>query len=374
MLGLHEKGFDVKRLDQLIDELKQEFKKVFGDNFNCEPSTPQGQIIGIVSDDNADLYELAEQAYNSFNPDVSSGTTLDNLVTLNGISRLPATKAQVDLIFIGANNARVPAGTMVSDGNIKFVTTEFGTVKNNSLTLKAESVEEGAIFASANTLTILENPITNIDSVYNPEDSLIGTEKETDDQLRARRVKSFSLAGMNSIDSIRSAILSVNGVESVSIVENDTTADTSIPRNSFKCIVKGASDDLVAQAIFSKKPVGITTTGNTTVAVKDSEGFESIINFTRPVEKDLYIKMTLNTNLNYQGDDLVKEELIKYSANLIVGQDVIFSRLFTPINNVKGHEITSLEISLDGVNYVSSTIAIDDEEIAILKEANIEIN
>jgi hypothetical protein len=80
--GVSSTGFKRKRLNLLLEELNSEVKAIFGDNFNVSPESPDGQINGVVSESNANLWELAEEAYNAFNPKAASGVTLRNLVQL----------------------------------------------------------------------------------------------------------------------------------------------------------------------------------------------------------------------------------------------------------------------------------------------------
>ena len=67
--------------------------------------------------------------------------------------------------------------------------------------------------------------------------------------------------------------------------------------------------------------------------------------------------MTLTTNTNFpvDGIDQIKKNLINHIQALRIGEDVVFSRLYTPINSVAGHQVDSGII--DGVNFSASNIA-----------------
>ena len=112
--GISSTGFKRKRLNLLLEELNAEVKSIFGENFNVSPESPDGQINGVVSESNANLWEIAEEAYNAFNPKAASGATLSNLVQLNGITRLPATKTRAELNLTGDSGTVIPAGSLVS--------------------------------------------------------------------------------------------------------------------------------------------------------------------------------------------------------------------------------------------------------------------
>lgn len=63
--GISAEGFKRKRLDQLLAELNDEVKSIFGDNFNVSPESPDGQVNGTISESNANLWEIAEESYNA---------------------------------------------------------------------------------------------------------------------------------------------------------------------------------------------------------------------------------------------------------------------------------------------------------------------
>jgi hypothetical protein len=85
--GLFDIGFVKKPYDAIKEQKEQEWKKFFP-TINLEPQTPQGQIIAIESEAIADIWELAELVYASFNIDNCSGFLLDDRVRLRGLFRL----------------------------------------------------------------------------------------------------------------------------------------------------------------------------------------------------------------------------------------------------------------------------------------------
>ena len=112
--GISEQGFKRKRLDQLLQEINDEMKIVFGDNFNVSPESPDGQVNGVISESNANLWEIAEEAYDAFNPSAATGVSLSNLVQLNGITRSPATSSRANLDITGTSGVLIPAGSLIS--------------------------------------------------------------------------------------------------------------------------------------------------------------------------------------------------------------------------------------------------------------------
>lgn len=138
-------------------------------------------------------------------------------------------------------------------------------------------------------------------------------------------------------------------------------------------IILGGDPLEIAESIWENKPLGIRSYGNTTQTIYDSQGFPHEIGFERPNPVDIYIRMDLTTDANYpqNGDDLIKSNLT--STDFGIGDDVIYSRLYTPINSVAGHQVNSLEVSLDGMTWNTNNIVVPFNGIANLETANITI-
>jgi len=386
--GISPEGFKTKRLDQLLDELNAEVKSIFGDNFNVSPESPDGQVNGVISESNANLWEIAEESYNAFNPSAATGATLSNLVQLNGIERLPATSSRVQLSVTGTAGTIIPIGSLVStsDTGDQFSTEQAITLDGaGNGSVFANAVNTGPITALAGTITEIDTPITGWSSVTNLADAQEGTNEETDVELRARRERSVARDAQAIIDAIFAGVANVPGVTQTVVLENDTDVVDSngLPPHSFQVIVVGGVDEDIGDVIWLKKPAGILSFGSTTVQIIDSQGIPHDISFSRPTTVDIYVEVTLNTFAEYpaNGDDLIKQAIVDYAnGDLVQGRgfsladDVVYTRLYTPINSVQGHEITDLRIGTSPSPTGTSNIPIAATEISNFLVANIVVN
>ena len=50
MAGVNETGFSIKPLDDIISDLGDRLVARFGNTFDVSPESPDGQLIGVVSD------------------------------------------------------------------------------------------------------------------------------------------------------------------------------------------------------------------------------------------------------------------------------------------------------------------------------------
>lgn len=144
--GVTEQGFNRKRLADIKTEIESELKTTISPNLNLAPETVLGQLVGIWSERESLLWELAEHIYNSQYPGSASGVNLDNVASITGSVRRGATKSRVTTqLMYGTVGTVIPSGSVVSvDGSPdnRFVT-------ESSATLAAGTDEEQKIVFSA---------------------------------------------------------------------------------------------------------------------------------------------------------------------------------------------------------------------------------
>lgn len=258
------------------------------------------------------------------------------------------------------------------------VTTNLNIVKVQKLG-EVQSVLVGNITAEADTLTVILTAQLGWDTSTNPQAASPGTSRETDEELRLRfRETKFDRAS-NILEALYSALINLDGVEEVRIYENDTdVVDVfGVPAHSFMPIVLGGVSIDIANAIWENKPMGIRSYGDTVVVIFDTQGFSHNIGFERPDPTPVYITMNLTTDSTFPatGQDTIKSNLLTYfNTNQGIGDDVMWSRLFSPINLVPGFEIDSLFIGTSPSPTGTTSIPINFDAIASLSSDNIIIN
>lgn len=268
-----------------------------------------------------------------------------------------------------------------------FQSSTFTTSSNIGITKvskvgNAAAVDVGPIEQETNTITKIVTPVLGWDSVTNPLPATGGRFKETDEELRVRFRNTKLERSSNILDSLYSALNNIEGVEEVAVYENDTDIVDSngVLGHSFMPVVLGGSSQLIAETIWRNKPLGIRSQGNTTVSITDSQGFVKPISFERPNPVSIYIKLDLSvvpespTPFPSDGAAMIIEAIQSFARdNFGVGKDVIYSRLFTPINTVPGHQINSLFIGTSPNPAGMANIPIVFNALASFESVNIEI-
>lgn len=128
-------GFRAMRLINIKNMLEDLFIAEFGD-INLDAQSVTGQLIGIYSKVLADIWENMEDVYQSQYPNSASGVSLDNVVQLNGITRLPAQQTFVIGAATGLENTLIPANSLAripQTDQVFFSTTPTFITRDNSI-------------------------------------------------------------------------------------------------------------------------------------------------------------------------------------------------------------------------------------------------
>lgn len=394
-------GYVLKTLNDIISEVKTKLETI-QDPISGEflqpdftGNDPTMQIILLALIEISKVWEANQITYNQFDPSKAAGAALSSLVQLNGIERLIATSSTVNLELTGTPLLLISAGQIISDvarSQDWIINDPFTFDVAGEATALATSINTGPITAGAGTLTNIITPQTGWDTVTNPSDAIPGRDEETDAQLRQRRKGSTSAPSAGPAEAVFQNLRNVEGVTSASVIINNTLLSDSngIPPKSIAAIVEGGEDEDVAKVLLARSGGGIDYHGTTTFPLIDLQGFTYNVKFTRPdpilifVEVDITI--TDASDFPPDGEDQIKEDIVSYSLSgaaafditegfdetgYLPGEDVIRTRLFTPINSVPGHEINSLKIGNPTLGTSNITIAYN--ELAVFDVSRITV-
>ena len=386
--GITDDGFNLKRLPEILEDKNNITRQALGENIDLDPQSPDGEINGLISLSDANLWELAEACFNAFDPNSATGKVLSKLVQLNFIERLEATNSTVTLTVTGDFNTVIPQGSIVNDnqgGGDWQTLTEVTIPVGLTITVEAEAVETGNIIGLAGTLTNIVNPVAGWDTVTNLADAEEGRNEETDSELRLRRNLSVANQSQNMIDSIFPAIANLDGVTKVRVYENDTNAPdgNGIPANNVYAVVQGGLDSEIARVIYDEKPSGTPTFGSTTEVVNDIQGLPHNINFDRPTEVPIHIEMEISVVGEFPvgGVDDLKQAFVDWANGELVdgcviniGDDVIYTQLFVPANSLGcSYYVTSLKSGIVDPPTGEVDITIGFDSLAVFDVNNIDI-
>lgn len=310
-------------------------------------------------------------------------TSIVSSTSSTGPSILAQLKAAIDASLSASFNTYMKNGRLWVVRDDVFQTVTVSTTAN----LRVEKVQKmglvvddvvGPFAAAALTIDTISVPIIGWDSVLNPLAAVTGRLQETDSELRERFRNSKFIQSANIIEALLDDIESVAGVTDVKIYENDTNVvDTNgVQPHSFLPLVYGGLPTDIASAIWKNKPMGIASTGSTVVQIADSQGYTHDIGFQRPVEVPIYMKLSITNTGQLPGDAIaqIRQNLVDYGVNnYFIGDDVVYSRFYTPINAVPGHQVNSFTIGTAPNPTGTSNVVIAYNAVATFNPANIAI-
>lgn len=339
-------------------------------------------------------------------PENTSGVTVtsilveDNATYTINFTRQSATQIISYTSTVGATKALILAGlkasidtsypelvaTINTDGNLKivladiFLQTTFSTSVNLGI-IKVDKLGDvvastaGPLSQPIGTITQIQTSRLGWDSVTNPLAAVSGRLRETDEELRIRfRNTKFERAG-NIVEAVYSALFSLDDVQQVYIDDNNTdvTNANGTPGHSFLVLVDGGTSVEIARAIWDNRGAGVASVGNTSVTITDKFNYEREIRFSRPTPVNIHIQLALTTDQNFPEDgyDQIREAIINHVDGLSIGQDVLYSRLYTPINSIPGHQVDSMLIGTTNPPTGTSNIIVPFDGVGQVLPENI---
>lgn len=382
-------GLQIKTIEEIVAELAAQQKAEISATLNTEAEEPIGQMNGIIAAQLRELWEVAQVAYNGFNPDAAEGLLLEKTSAITGTVRAAATKTTVALNCDLDAATTLVAGThfanVTGDAATRFTpVADYTAASGGVQSVEFEAEFAGATVANASTVTEISTALSGWNSVTNPLDAVVGTDADTDAELRTRREDELRATGSATVDAIRADLLLDPDVEQASVFENtSSTPDaTGLPGKSIEAVIydgdpAALSNDEIAQLVFDTKGAGILAYGLETGNATDSTGTVHAVGFSRPATVDIWLELDLDIDsvAGYAGADAVKAAIVLLNtSDLSLGRDLILQKVAAVCIGFDGViDVTAIRAGLAVSPVGTSNIVITSRELARLDTARIVI-
>jgi uncharacterized phage protein gp47/JayE len=356
--GLTDQGFVPKPQDIVRSEISARVQAKRGASTDVSDASLLGQLIGILSEREASLWDLGQAIYASDDPDAATAAALDAICALTGTIRQKARSSTVTETLTGAPTTVVASGSQIktastgalfatasnatiatlatwasgtgylagqrvtnasrayqcitsgtSAGSGGPTTTDLDITDNTAhwrylgegtgaVDVLAKSVVGDAIVAVSGDLTAIQTPIGGWQTAVNLLDAVPGAKTQADGSLRLSRESELAQSGNSPADAIRAKILALTSVTACTVYHNDTDVvdGNGQPPHSVQALVQGGDDTEIATVLSQNVAAGIATFGTTTISLDDSQGTPHDWKFTRPVGVNIYVDVTLTYN------------------------------------------------------------------------------
>lgn len=385
-------GTVVPETSNVLSDVEQEYKDIYGDDFVTDSETPQGAMIAAETTSRISVLRNNAKVANQLNPRLSGGTFFDAIWSLTDGERTPATYSTDTLLLTGVAGTTVPEGSLASDSSgVEWESqSEIVIGASGTATGIFQATEPGAISAPAGTITtIVDNSVLGWETVTNPSAASQGADTQSDTSARKQRKNELALQGRSTALAVKSNVSNVDGVTSLSFRENvaNTTQEidgVTMIANSIWAAVDGGADSDIAAQLLEAKSSGSAWNGSITVDVTESASGQVFpVKFDRPTDIDLMLRITINSGTGTNPASEVKSAVIDYvngesevGDGFVVGKDVSPYEIAAAINydtpSVYVRNVEIAELS-ETPTYTTGTYTIEIYEIARLLSENIEV-
>lgn len=395
MTSLTSTGFSKSTLSDRIAELVGIWQSALGASVDTDPESRDGQIIAALSEMFANLDDIAEATYNGLLPDGATGDFLARLVQINGITKNAGAYSTATCTFSGTAGTVIPTTaiircTSIQDQDVTFSPTAPVTIGGGGTTDATVVCNTmGDYQAPAGTLTRIQTVISGWSAVTNAADATRGYASESDERLRARRIRSVAAPSQSMVDGLYAAVANLDNVVQVVVWENETdddvamTGGTLVPHSVF-VIVDGGDTAEIANAIWLRKSGGCTMMGAVEETVTDTQGHDHTIKFSRPDDVDIYVEIDIETKSGWVSGtaDDIKDAIVDASVEpgaVAIGGDsngvFPWSDIVRWIAGLSGFSIDEIRIGTSpGPVTPWQNVSIDFDAIARFEVGNITVN
>ena len=395
--GMTPQGFIPKRLAQILADLNENVADIVDPGtgeFPFQNATDDSilqQVLGVFAEGLSECWEAAYDGSVQFDPLKNSGAGQAGTVQLNAMLLKPGAYTIVEMELTG-KNATIPQGSRIAseDGLQTVATMEPVFIDaSGTATVRAQYTTKGPFEPDPGTIISIQTPQPGWLNATNTATLVVGSVQETEEEARRRQQRSTSLTSYRQIEAIYAAVLNVAGVTYCRAYQNDKTYpfdDRGIPFKEVAVVAEGGDPREICNALFYRFPVGVLGYGNTTEVFYDTQGISYPISFSRPMDVDVYVQVDVTiinrSDFPDNGAQLIKDAIVAYAEyggegnedGFPPGADIICSRLYTPVNSVAGHKVTTLVIGTAPDALTEDDISIDWDHVGRFDVSRITVN
>lgn len=374
-------GLKISDTSSILEQVQNVFLQAFP-NLNIEPSTPQGQIITFITElftkAQTDVLEFANVILNG-----GTGIWLDAYCkTYYGIIRKTASKGSVTALISGTIGTIIPAGFTAKSGDYEFETiAEYIIASGGNIYAELFAKDDGDFSVNIDTLTTIITPVTGVERITNPYESVAGSDIETDNELRLRAANSLTYRATSIFDGMLAQILQLTGVSKIAGKENNTKNSVSykgimLEPNSIAVVVKGGDLQAIGKVMLENKTVGADVMGDKDINVYEEISKQtSTMRIYRPTQVALKaeLQVAINNLTTQDYADQLKNQIINIIDNYNINDEIIPFQVASNLSlmNVK---LVDFKMGLVSASATYNPIQLNFTDEATISPANIVVS
>lgn len=384
--GLKETGYIAPSFAELLDGMEDDLRTRIGDDIALTSNSNLGILARIMTDREYHAIQGLEEIYYSGFYSTATDASLDRLAANVGLTRKVDAPARAKIVITTDDEYLIQAGEKfeTADGFIFDLTDDVITTKQADGTWQGignvQAEDTGEITnVPAGSITIISNPNEDIISVTNPQPAGGGQDYEDDETFRRRLIMENATRPSPTELGIKSALMNLAGVKQVGFIDNSTyeTDKFGNPKCSVHIYVLGGNDDDIAKTLVDYGAAGITLAGSRVMTVPDATGNLKTVKFDHAKQHEIYVKVAVNTNDEWNSDDGVdeiKQAICDEINTLELGQKVYLTKLYPVTYDVNGVNDATITIGNSKSTLGEDNISIEGSEFAYCAPENVEVD
>ena len=356
-------GVIISDTSDILAQVQQEYKDVFGEDLVVTGDTPQGLLIAQETQARQQVVNFNAAMANQLNPDLAGGIFFDAICALFGLSRAGETSTIVSGVALtGVPSTLIGAGSQAKTTAGDVFELIVGVVLDGTGHGVGDfrSVVTGAIPCGVHALdTIVSGPL-GWETVLNANAGEVGQPQQSDASLWIERRETLGRQSMSNSEAVFSHIRELDGVLSLTYRENiqDTTQTIdgiSLAAHSIWVCIDGGADSEIAAALLEAKTAGANWNGANLVNVVDQySGQTYAVLFDRPTYIPFLVRVTLRRGTNSSDPAItIPQAVVDYAAGKIpkepglrVGDDISPADIAGGISQLQpGFQLVLVEIA-----------------------------
>ena len=318
-------GIQVASFADIRDTLIKQMKKIYGNDIDTSSATADGQWINSIALILNNMCQVIHHSYEMLDPSSATGAFLDILCSYNNISRTGLTASKAQLLVKNVSGVAQPnvkaiqfidkegklwiwknpgvdqsSGEIISKNKV-IAWTAKGDDSIQTLT-DVECDTMGAIIAPGTGVDIDEltdGTHTGWDAlqvgvndgwinqsleygkwkVYQEYDAEVGTDEESDESLRSRRIQSLGNQSVSVLSGLEGTLLNLSGIKDVWIYDNKSSSSTvvtmddgtEIPQHAVYICIRYADNATIDKSIIGNIIYNKLTPGIPTISFDDDD-------------------------------------------------------------------------------------------------------
>ena len=367
-------GVKIADYVQVRAALIKRYKSIYGSDIDVSTASADGIYITNLALIINNILQSVKTMYSNLDVNTANGVYLDHLCALANVKRKPATHSTASILIKNisdSTSAAIDQLTVIDKAGTEWKTVE--SVPELTPTQQVERtvvcVDDGPVEAKAGWIYETLEAGLGL-SITQPSDAILGSNQESDAELRDRRAQSSGADGVTVLESLVGALLEISGIDDVLIYTTGSQAieakdGTQVAAHSVYVIIRRdnaviVDNKTIGTIIYEKLTPGINSVSSAVVDTAQNKhynysqeiegtkitGFDAVVYWkeAKAVKPQIIINFNEGPTFNSNTANDIGQTIIDYANNLGIGTDLTATNLLIEASGLGDYVVTSATV------------------------------